>query len=149
MDLTASVRERLKGLFPDLIGIELMEAAPERVSAILIVRDEICTTDKVLHGGAVMAFADTLGAVGTFVNLPPGARTTTIESETNFLGAAEGLRARRRRDAAPSRSPSAKSSTIGAAARRRAVARDAMGWSRPSPDRRDEPRCDGRRLPHR
>jgi uncharacterized protein (TIGR00369 family) len=88
MDLTASVRERLKGLFPDLIGIELIEAAPERVSAALIARDEICTTGKVLHGGAIMAFADTLGAIGTFVNLPPGARTTTIESKTNFLGAA-------------------------------------------------------------
>ena len=88
MDLTASVRERLKGLFPDLIGIELIEAAPERIGAALIVRDEICTTDRVLHGGAIMAFADTLGAIGTFVNLPPGARTTTIESKTNFLGAA-------------------------------------------------------------
>ena len=88
MDLTASLRERFKGLFPDLIGIELTEATPERVSATLTVREEICTTGKVLHGGAIMAFADTLGAVGTFVNLPEGARTTTIESKTNFLGAA-------------------------------------------------------------
>jgi uncharacterized protein (TIGR00369 family) len=88
MDLTASLRERFKGLFPDLIGIELTEVAPERVSAVLTVRDEICTTGEVLHGGAIMAFADTLGAIGTFVNLPEGARTTTIESKTNFLGAA-------------------------------------------------------------
>jgi uncharacterized protein (TIGR00369 family) len=88
MDLTASLRERFKGLFPDLIGIELTEATPERVGATLTVREEICTTGKVLHGGAIMAFADTLGAIGTFVNLPEGARTTTIESKTNFLGAA-------------------------------------------------------------
>jgi len=88
MDLTASLRERFKGLFPDLIGIELTEVTAERVGATLTVRDEICTTGNVLHGGAIMAFADTLGAIGTFVNLPEGARTTTIESKTNFLGAA-------------------------------------------------------------
>jgi 1,4-dihydroxy-2-naphthoyl-CoA hydrolase len=88
MDLAASIQDRLKGLFPDLLGIELTEVAPERVAAGLTVRDGLCTTGKVLHGGAIMAFADTLGAVGTFINLPPGARTTTIESKTNFLGAA-------------------------------------------------------------
>jgi 1,4-dihydroxy-2-naphthoyl-CoA hydrolase len=88
MDLAVSIQDRLKGLFSDLIGIELSEVAPERVAARLTVRDELCTTGKVLHGGAIMAFADTLGAIGTFVNLPQGARTTTIESKTNFLGAA-------------------------------------------------------------
>jgi 1,4-dihydroxy-2-naphthoyl-CoA hydrolase len=88
MDLAVSIQDRLKGLFSDLIGIELNEVAPERVAARLTVRDELCTTGKVLHGGAIMAFADTLGAIGTFVNLPQGARTTTIESKTNFLGAA-------------------------------------------------------------
>ena len=87
MDLAASIQDRLRGLFPDLLGIELTEVAPERVAARLTVRDELCTTGKALHGGAIMAFADTLGAVGTFVNLPQGARTTTIESKTNFLGA--------------------------------------------------------------
>src|SRR5260221_13757272 len=88
MDLAASIQDRLRGLFPDLLGIELTEVAPERVAARLTVRAALCTTGKVLHGGAIMAFADTLGAVGTFVNLPDGARTTTIESKTNFLGAA-------------------------------------------------------------
>jgi uncharacterized protein (TIGR00369 family) len=88
MDLAASIQDRLRGLFPDLLGIELTEVAPERVAARLTVRDELCTTGKALHGGAIMAFADTLGAVGTFVNLPQGTRTTTIESKTNFLGAA-------------------------------------------------------------
>jgi 1,4-dihydroxy-2-naphthoyl-CoA hydrolase len=88
LDLATSIQVRLKGLFSDLLGIELTEVAPERVAARLTVRGEICTTGKVMHGGAIMAFADTLGAVGTFVNLPQGARTTTIESKTNFLGAA-------------------------------------------------------------
>jgi uncharacterized protein (TIGR00369 family) len=52
------------------------------------VRAELCTTGNVCHGGALMAFADTVGAIGTVANLPAGARTTTIESKTNFLGAA-------------------------------------------------------------
>jgi 1,4-dihydroxy-2-naphthoyl-CoA hydrolase len=100
MDLAASIQDRLNGLFSDLLGIELTEVTPERVAARLTVRDELCTTGKVLHGGAIMAFADTLGAIGTFVNLPQGARTTTIESKTNFLGAAP-LGARILGDSAP------------------------------------------------
>jgi 1,4-dihydroxy-2-naphthoyl-CoA hydrolase len=88
MDLTASIQQRLKGIFPDLLGIEMTAVDPERVTAMLTVREAICTTGKIMHGGAIMAFADTLGAVGTIVNLPEGARTTTIESKTNFLGAA-------------------------------------------------------------
>ena len=54
----------------------------------MLVRPELCTTPSVLHGGAVMAFADTLGAMGTVLNLPEGAGTTTIESKTNFIGPA-------------------------------------------------------------
>ncbi len=88
MDLTASIQQRLKGIFPDLLGIELTAVERERVTATLTVRAAICTTGEIMHGGAIMAFADTLGAVGTFANLPAGARTTTIESKTNFLGAA-------------------------------------------------------------
>ena len=88
MDLTASIQQRLKGIFPDFLGIELTAVETERVTASLIVREAVCTTGKIMHGGAIMAFADTLGAVGTVVNLPDGARTTTIESKTNFLGAA-------------------------------------------------------------
>jgi 1,4-dihydroxy-2-naphthoyl-CoA hydrolase len=88
MDLTTALQERLAGLLPDLLGIAFTTVSAERVTATLTVRDELCTTGNVLHGGAIMAFADTLGAVGTFVNLPEGARTTTIESKTNFLGAA-------------------------------------------------------------
>ena len=74
--------------FAELLGIEFVSAAPERVVAHLTVRDDLCTRPAVIHGGAVMAFADTLGAAGTVLNLPDGAGTTTIESKTNFIAAA-------------------------------------------------------------
>ena len=54
----------------------------------MVVRDDLCTAGSILHGGAVMALADTAGAVGAALNLATGTRTTTIESKTNFLGAA-------------------------------------------------------------
>lgn len=93
MTMSASLQEQLNPLFPGLIGIQLMEVTPERVIASMEVRSDLCTTGNVLHGGAIMAFADTLGAVGTLVNLPKDARTTTIESKTNFMRAApEGTR---------------------------------------------------------
>ncbi len=88
MNLLESVQQILQPLFPGVLGIELTEVSPERVVASMLVRPDLCTTGGVLHGGAIMAFADTLGAVATFANLPQGARTTTIESKTNFLGAA-------------------------------------------------------------
>ena len=75
--------------FPGLMGVQLTAAEPELVSATMIVRPDLCTAGGILHGGAVMAFADTLGAVGTVVNMPAGARTTTIESSTKFLAAAK------------------------------------------------------------
>jgi uncharacterized protein (TIGR00369 family) len=85
MDTIGMIRERLKGLLPDLLGIQFLEATPELVKASLQVRPELCTVGGILHGGAIMAFADTLGAVATVLNLPPHARTATIESKTNFL----------------------------------------------------------------
>ncbi len=88
MNLLESVQQILQPLFPGVLGIELAEVSPERVVASMLVRPDLCTTGEVLHGGAIMAFADTLGAVATFANLPQGVRTTTIESKTNFLGAA-------------------------------------------------------------
>ncbi len=88
MDLAASIQEGLKGLLPDLLGIQFLEVTTERVTASLTVRPDLCTVGGILHGGAIMAFADTLGAVGTFINLPPGTHTTTIESKTNFTGGA-------------------------------------------------------------
>jgi uncharacterized protein (TIGR00369 family) len=83
-----AIRTILAPLLPGLMGVTLLEAGPERVVATMAVRPDLCTTGGILHGGAVMAFADTLGAVGTFVNLPPGARTTTTDSSTKFLAAA-------------------------------------------------------------
>lgn len=93
MDLAHAIQQRFKGLLPDLFGIELAEVTPDKVRAHMTVRPDLCTTGGVLHGGAIMAFADTLGAVVTFANLPEGGRTTTIESKTNFLrGAPAGAR---------------------------------------------------------
>ena len=88
MNLAETIQERTKGQFPELLGVRFTEATPERVAAELGAREELCTVPGIVHGGAIMAFADTLGAVGAVLNLPSGARTTTIESKTNFLGAA-------------------------------------------------------------
>jgi 1,4-dihydroxy-2-naphthoyl-CoA hydrolase len=75
--------------FGTLLGMRFTSADKDRLVAELTVREEICTRPPVLHGGAIMAFADTLGGTATFINLPDGATgTTTIESKTNFLGPA-------------------------------------------------------------
>ncbi len=89
MDQLASIQALLAPLFPGLMGLQLEEVGPERVVATMEVRSDLCTAGEILHGGALMAFADTLGAIGTFVNLPKGKRTTTIESSTKFVGAAK------------------------------------------------------------
>ena len=73
--------------FSKLMGLTVVSVAPDCVKAELPVREELCTRPAVLHGGAVMAFADTLGAIATMANLPEGAGTTTIESKTNFFAA--------------------------------------------------------------
>ena len=88
MDMAASIQKQVEGLLPALLGIRFLEVSPEKVLAELSVRSDLCTLGQVLHGGAIMAFADTLGAVATIANLPSGTRTTTIESKTNFLSAA-------------------------------------------------------------
>lgn len=75
--------------FSNLMGVELVERGKDRVVGRLVVREDLCTAGGILHGGAFMAFADALGAIGGFLNLPVGARTTTLESKTNFLGAAK------------------------------------------------------------
>jgi 1,4-dihydroxy-2-naphthoyl-CoA hydrolase len=74
--------------FSNLMGVEIVEREKTRVVGRLVVRDDLCTAGGILHGGAYMAFADALGAVGGALNLTPGARTTTLESKTNFLGGA-------------------------------------------------------------
>jgi uncharacterized protein (TIGR00369 family) len=74
--------------FAELLGIEFVSATVDRIVARMTVRPDLCTRPAVVHGGAIMAFADTLGAAGTIVNLAVGAGTTTIESKTNFIAPA-------------------------------------------------------------
>lgn len=88
MNLASSIQERVKGLLPDLMGIKFTDVTPDKVIAQLEVRKDLCTIGDNLHGGAIMAFADTLGAVAAVLNMPQGSRTTTIESKTNFIGGA-------------------------------------------------------------
>jgi uncharacterized protein (TIGR00369 family) len=71
--------------FARLMGVTIVSVAPDLVVGELVVRDDLCTRPAVLHGGAYMAFADTVGAVATVANLPDGMTTTTIESKTNFF----------------------------------------------------------------
>jgi 1,4-dihydroxy-2-naphthoyl-CoA hydrolase len=66
-------------------GIAIASATRDEVKGSLPWRTEVCTTAGVIHGGALMAFADTLGATCAFLNLPAGAMTATIESKTNFF----------------------------------------------------------------
>jgi 1,4-dihydroxy-2-naphthoyl-CoA hydrolase len=73
--------------FAELLGIELEDASAERVTGRLHWRQDLCTAGGVMHGGALMALADTIGAVCAFLNLPPGASTATISSSTNMLRA--------------------------------------------------------------
>ena len=87
MDLLARIMQEMLP-FAELLGIEFVSAAADRIVAEMAVREDLCTRPAVLHGGAIMAFADTLGAIGTIVNLPQGAGTTTIESKTNFVAPA-------------------------------------------------------------
>ncbi len=87
-DVAAAIQESVKGLYPGLLGIQFLRAEADGVRAELTVREELCTVPGIMHGGAMMGFADTLGAVATALNLPPGAGTTTIESKTNFFAPA-------------------------------------------------------------
>ena len=74
------------------LGIRFVETGKDRVVAELEVRPELLTTTGALHGGTLMAFADTIGAAGTVANLAPGQSTATLESKTNFFAAAfEGV----------------------------------------------------------
>ncbi|THD74227.1 MAG: PaaI family thioesterase [Phenylobacterium sp.] len=75
--------------FAALLGVEIVSQEKARVVGRLVVREDLCTAGGILHGGAYMALADTLGAIGGFLNLVEGARTTTLESKTNFLGSAK------------------------------------------------------------
>lgn len=75
--------------FSKLMGVRVTAASAGAVEGEITVREDLCTAGGIMHGGAIMAFADALGAVGAVASLPDGAGgTTTIESKTNFLGAA-------------------------------------------------------------
>jgi uncharacterized protein (TIGR00369 family) len=75
--------------FATTLGVEFVSAEPDVVVARMLVRSDLCTLGDIAHGGAIMSFADTLGGVAAFIGLPEGAAgTTTVESKTNFVGAA-------------------------------------------------------------
>jgi 1,4-dihydroxy-2-naphthoyl-CoA hydrolase len=75
--------------FAQLLGIEFITVEEDALSARMTIRPELCTLGDIGHGGAIMSFADTLGAAAAFVTLPPEAKgTTTVESKTNFVAAA-------------------------------------------------------------
>ncbi|MGF6347417.1 PaaI family thioesterase [Variovorax sp. W2I14] len=84
----ADIQKLFAGIFPGLMGIRVTVLEPDRVVAEMEVRQDLCTAGGILHGGASMAFADTLGAVGTLVNLSGGKRTTTTDSSTKFIAGA-------------------------------------------------------------
>src|SRR2546427_12554355 len=83
----ADIAERFKGTLVETLGIRFTEATADRVVAELEWREALTTVGGSLHGGALMALADTIGAAATILNLPDGASTTTLESKTNFFAA--------------------------------------------------------------
>lgn len=86
MDLE-TFNKHLAGTLPELLGMRFVTLDPDRVVAELTIRDDLRTVGGALHGGTLMAFADTVGAAATIVNLTGGATTTTLESKTNFFAA--------------------------------------------------------------
>ena len=75
--------------FANALGVEFLTAEPDAVTARMRVTPALCTLGGVAHGGAIMSFADTLGGVAAFINLAADTKgTTTVESKTNFVGAA-------------------------------------------------------------
>ena len=85
----AVVQKLVDSIFPGLMGVRITVAEPDRIVGEMTVRSDLCTSGGTLHGGAYMAFADTLGAIGTVVNLAPGKRTTTTDSSTKFMAGAK------------------------------------------------------------
>lgn len=81
------MRAELQPPFAEFLQVKITHLSPDRVSGELVVRDELANRFGILHGGAIMAFADNLGGTATMANLPEGASTTTVESKTNFFAA--------------------------------------------------------------
>ena len=81
--------QSMKMPFAEWQGVTFVAAEKDRVVAHMRVRPDLCTLRNTIHGGAIMAFADSVGAAATVINLPEDAKgTTTIESKTNFIGGA-------------------------------------------------------------
>jgi uncharacterized protein (TIGR00369 family) len=89
MTLLAKINA-LKMPFAELMGVSFTEVEKDRIVARMLVRPDLCTLNHTIHGGAVMALADSVGAAATVINLPDDAKgTTTLESKTNFVGGAK------------------------------------------------------------
>ena len=89
MTLLAKINA-LKMPFAELMGVSFTEVEKDRIVARMLVRPDLCTLNHTMHGGAVMALADSVGAAATVINLPEDAKgTTTLESKTNFVGGAK------------------------------------------------------------
>ena len=89
MTLLAKINT-LKMPFAELMGVSFTEVEKDRIVAQMLVRPDLCTLNHTIHGGAVMALADSVGAAATVINLPEDAKgTTTLESKTNFVGGAK------------------------------------------------------------
>ena len=92
MDAAARLQQELPP-FPRWLGVIVTSAAPDRVVAELTVREDLCTSGEIIHGGAIMAFADTIGALGTVMNLREGQGTTTLRAKRIFSSLARSARA--------------------------------------------------------
>lgn len=91
--MSADATETVRGLMPlaSTLGMNVQNYAPEQVVFSLEWAPSLCTANGVLHGGVIMALADSAGGACALLNLPEGAKgTATIESKTNFLGAVRG-----------------------------------------------------------
>jgi 1,4-dihydroxy-2-naphthoyl-CoA hydrolase len=73
--------------FSRVMGVRFTSGSRDRIEAELTVAEDLANRNGVMHGGAIMAFSDILGGAASVLNLPDGARTTTIESKTNFFRA--------------------------------------------------------------
>jgi uncharacterized protein (TIGR00369 family) len=87
MSLLESLQSKLPD-YPRGLGMTYLEASADRLVATITVREDMSNGNGTIHGGALMTFADTLGAVATIINIPRDKTTTTLESKTNFIGPA-------------------------------------------------------------
>src|SRR5262249_47394533 len=90
MNFVINPEAQIQPPFADLIGMKVTHVSPDKVIAELPVREKLNNRFGTLHGGAVMALANNLGATAPTANLPKGGRTATIESKTNFFASVPG-----------------------------------------------------------